>query len=181
MTAMLRALLHQLVRKDDTLVDLLHQKCSAMSDSEINHVPFLKDLVKECLLTPRGGIIVLDGLDERQDGDVFDSKGPDSIIDWVHNSLIPESRAQGYSIRCLLSSQHVHFLDKQLPKHSNIRLEQEDGHNGNIHSYVRSMASQVQARFSLTDCTRQEVEDKVFNTAKGKHQGSIGIFKRQLT
>ncbi|KAJ3459196.1 hypothetical protein MRS44_015269 [Fusarium solani] len=120
----------------------------------------------DCLATPRGGTIVLDGLDECQD-EWSTRQEPQVIIDWIHQNLISEASSQGYPIRILVSSQHVDFLKKELTKHPGIRLDQDDRHLHNIQAYAKFKASEIQERFSLVDWKRDSIVEKVSASSNG--------------
>ncbi|KAI8652052.1 hypothetical protein NCS56_01422000 [Fusarium sp. Ph1] len=166
MSGMLRALLNQLIHQDDSAADCVRQRWFSPSESDLTSLPVLKELVEDCLATPRGGTIVLDGLDECQD-ERNTCQEPRKIIDWIHKQLISEARSRAYPIRILVSSQHVDFLEKELIEHPCIRLDQDARHLRNIQAYVKSEAVRIQERFSFTDCKRDSIVGKVSDSSNG--------------
>ncbi|KAF4998447.1 hypothetical protein FDECE_11788 [Fusarium decemcellulare] len=150
MSSMIRALLDQLIYQDNSLVDLLYPRCCSISDARLRTLSTLKELLEDCILTPQGCTIVLDGLDECQDEKENNFEGPKLIIDWINDSLIPELLNKGTNVRFLLSSQHVDFLEKELTRHPSIRLDQHVGHLCNIQAYTQSEASAIERRFRLS-------------------------------
>ncbi|KAM0431361.1 hypothetical protein ACHAPT_005337 [Fusarium lateritium] len=165
MVGMLRALLHQLLYQDDSAADYVRQRWSSLSQIEFTSLLVLQELVQDCLATPRGGTIILDGLDECQDGQST-AREPCAIIDWIHK-LTSEARSQSYPIRALVSSQHVDFLERELTENPSIRLDQDAGHLRNIQAYARSEGIRIQKRFSLTDRKRDSIVEKVSDSSNG--------------
>ncbi|KAJ3548304.1 hypothetical protein NM208_g1070 [Fusarium decemcellulare] len=192
MDCMVRALLDQFIYQDDSVVELLHSKYCSVSDSELMTASTLKQLLTDCLLTPHGGAIVLDGLDECKDVQRNAFGDTSLIIDWINESLIPQSLEKGYNVRFLLSSQHVDFLTKQLANHPSIRLDHDDGHLRNIRAYADAKAAIIQSRFGLDAPKTKEIADKVATASSGfflyakvvlknlEDQGSVAELKEEL-
>jgi hypothetical protein len=128
MSAMLRALMVQLLYHDDTLLEYLHQKCSPMSKSELTTLPVLQELAKECLTSQDKVWVVLDGLDECGAQQNTDNKESWRIIEWFQNSVMPVSYSQGSRIRLLLAGQRDGYLDQQLSAHPGINLDTTNAH-----------------------------------------------------
>jgi len=167
MTAMLRALIAQLLYQDDSLLEYLHQKCSSMSKSELLTLPILQELAKECFMSQDKAWVVLDGLDE-----CVAKQGPDNmeswrIIDWFQNSVMPVSYSQGSHIRLLLAGQRDGHLDQQLSAHPGINLDTISAHIRDIQDYSKSKATEIRERFSLDPSDKAEIIKKVTETSKG--------------
>lgn len=167
MDGMLRALLHQLIHADDWTADYVRQTWESISELEFNSLPTLQGLLRDCLVLPRGGTIVLDGLDECQhEGNT--SEEPEKIIEWIHEDLLSKARLKGCPVRVLVSSQHVDFLEEELTKHPSIRLDQATGHLSNIRAFADFKVIQMQKKFPLTSSRREEIVRKVSDTANGE-------------
>jgi hypothetical protein len=167
LSGLLRALLVQLLYQDDALLEYMHQKCAAISKSDLLREPFLKELMKGCLMSQKKVWIVLDGLDECADATEADGMETRRIIQWFQQEIFPRDSPQQASMRLLISGQRDGCIDSMLTGCPTINLEATDQHMLDVEHYTKARALQIKRRFALDSSEEAELVEKVVSTAKG--------------
>lgn len=166
MSSVLRALLVQLLDQDKTSLKYLHQKLAELSGSDVTKLDLLQELVKDRLLSQESVRIVLDGLDECADEPIADNKEARRIIEWFHNSVMPE--ALPGQLRLLIAGQRDGQLDEFLSPHPTIRLDGTEAHLKDIRSYSMTRAVEIREKFSLSSSEEIEIVERVTDASNGK-------------
>ncbi|ETS80318.1 hypothetical protein PFICI_07847 [Pestalotiopsis fici W106-1] len=166
MTDMLRAVIVQLLTQDPTLVGASFEEYGSVSDRQARSLTCLKSWAKMLLLSQRECHIILDGLDECPDNGkpVSESIG---ILDWFLKEIMPETSAQGSSLRLLITGQRDGILDKALFKYPTFKLDTFAAHLDDIKSFTRAEASKLGRRFSLEGFEEQSIAKKVVEASNG--------------
>ena len=154
---MLRAILTQLVLRDDELVDILYDM-SAEEDHAIN-VPLLEQLCEMALERQKSCFIVVDGLDE------WPPEQAEKIISWLRAQATSARPADSVCLRIFLSGQRTGLLCRLLSSNVDISLDVQE-HQSDILNYVKKKAKEVKDRFRLDTATENIIVDSVSAQAK---------------
>ncbi|KAI1279464.1 hypothetical protein F5Y07DRAFT_43858 [Xylaria sp. FL0933] len=162
---MLRALLVQLIRQDNSIVPDLYRKCSLVSNTEARQLPTLQNWLMEVLESQTTCSIVLDGLDECNHHGSGDEAG--KILDRFITTVIPHCSRAGAKLRLLALGQRDGVVDSALSGYSSISLDYSAAHLDDIQSFARSRALELSKRFALDQKEESNIVQKVATTAKG--------------
>ncbi|KAI0809904.1 hypothetical protein GGR55DRAFT_679137 [Xylaria sp. FL0064] len=162
---MLRALLVQLIRQDNSLVLDLYRKCSLVSNTEARQLPTLQNWLMEVLESQATCSIALDGLDEYN----YHGSGDEArkILDWFISTVIPHCSRVGAKLRLLALGQRDGVVDSALSGYSSISLDYSAAHLDDIQSFARSRALELSKRLKLDEKEESNIIQKVTTTAKG--------------
>ncbi|KAK4181968.1 hypothetical protein QBC35DRAFT_396889, partial [Podospora australis] len=142
MSAMLRALLAQLLFQDDDLVSYLHQNIAEVNDSESLSQETLQSLTETSLQKQPKVLVILDGLDESGVDMDIQGKVAHDIIKWFEDLM--KHPTPGCSctsnIKLLIAAQRDGSIDCLLSTFSQIRLENNPSHEQEIRWYARTVA-----------------------------------------
>ncbi|UPK92591.1 hypothetical protein LCI18_003526 [Fusarium solani-melongenae] len=153
---MLRAILAQLSRQDETIMRYLYEKTAPMSSNlELSSLTTLQDLSRDCLTSHRTVCVVLDGLDECSENE------PGAIITWFLDKVLPFAASRGCHLKLLICGQRDGRLDQLLSAQPQIRLDTVDSHHRDIEDYSKSRAAEICARFSQTSEQEEELATRV--------------------
>jgi hypothetical protein len=160
-TSVLRGLLAQLVQQDDDLLGYVYEKCSSISEANMESSGVLKELVGISLKSSKSTFVIVDGLDECKKGEA------EKVVSWFTSMLREKPTADSGSIRLLFVSQRDGTLDKMLSKASTISLE-NDEHQKDIESYARYWSSKIRQKFNITIDQENDIATRVGRSAAGK-------------
>ncbi|KAM0214016.1 hypothetical protein ACHAQD_009050 [Fusarium lateritium] len=158
MESMLRHVMMQLVNRDETIMRLARDKCSAADSVELST---LRTLAKDCVTSQRSAILVLDGLDEAAGNEA------DKSLKWCLNELLATAASRGCHLKILICGQRDGRLEPLLSPHPQIRLDGADAHLKDVKEYCKTQAARIRARFLLTQLEEEGLIAKVAGASQG--------------
>lgn len=168
MAGMLRALLVQLLYRDDSLAEFFHRECSPLSPSQLCSLSKLQDLAVKALKSQNSCYLVLDGLDECGENSRASKQTSESIINWLNGELIPACHTEKSKLRILISGQRDGVLDQKLADVPAISLDSLDSHRKDIQRFVEQRLTAIRQRFSISNEAASSIVSRVISSCDGK-------------
>ena len=157
---MLRYLLHEILKKDESLFMHFQREYRNLKDPEADQPPKaweygkLKAVLRACLEHPqkRSFFLIIDALDKSDDGDRAD------IVNFLREVSSP-AKATGCVVKVLLASRPINEIRySSIPVIQRIRLQERNGED--IKEYTHRLARE-EVLSSYSDDDRKEIMDYV--------------------
>ncbi|KAF4969857.1 hypothetical protein FSARC_3015 [Fusarium sarcochroum] len=155
---MLCHIIAQLINSDETIMRLAYEKCSSVNQIEFSD---LKNLAQDCLAAHRNAYLILDGLDEGINTE------PEVSLQWCLEELLQALSSRGCHLKLLIFGQRDGRLDPILSHQPQIRLDTINSHQKDIEQYSKSQATEIRARFALTQEEEQDMLTKIASASQG--------------
>lgn len=164
--SMLRALLDQLIEQDQASSTHFHGRIATEADANLCSTQVLRDLVKIALEDYQAVYMVLDGLDECEDGEAAKS------INWLISLANSAAIGQDAKLRILFSGQRDGVLDSLLASQPSISLD-TSAHLDDIHAYVQEFSNRIKDKFTLSTQIQQGIVSLVLSETKGTQTSNL--------
>ena len=163
---MLRYLLHEILKKDESFFVHFQQEYRNLTDPEADQPPKaweygrLKAVLRACLEHPqkRTFFLIVDAMDESNDGDRAD------IVDFLREVSSSE-KPTGCVVKVLLASRPINEIrHSSIPVTQRIRLQERNGED--IKEYTYQLVK-TEVFSSYSDDNRNEIKDYIVKHADG--------------
>jgi len=159
-----RSLLSQLVHQKDTLLPYIYDSASQSGQATLTTISLAENLLNTCLKSFEVVYIILDGLDECDDGE--QRKHISRVLKSIVESL-PAEGLDSHKVRCVFISQDDSVARKDFAAIPSLRIDAE-GHQKDIAAYVQVQCRKIQEEFHLSDEKTRKLAVHITDQSEGQ-------------